>query len=121
MYCTERIRVAHKLINLTDKPIQVYDKLSGSIVAIYPESHVLPAQPLKQDLEEKTYYIFNKKVANRLKKSGRTLSDIAIIKRKARGRSDTEITTLVWGENIAKEVGLCNFDDYYIKEAHRGA
>ena len=107
MYCTKRIRVATKLVNLTDKTIQVYNKMSGDIVTIRPESRVLPSQPLKEDLENNTYYIFDKTVASQLKKNGRLLRDIAIIKNKGIGRNNTEITTLGWGENITEEVGLC--------------
>lgn len=97
---------AAKLINLTEKPIQVYDKCSGEIVIVQPQSHVLPAEPLKENLEKNVYYIFNKRVANRLKRNGRSLQDIAIIKSYSKGRSDTEITTLVWGEDIKTEICL---------------
>ena len=107
MYYYEGIKTAAKLINLTDKTIQVYDKCSGEIVTIHPKSHVLPAQPQNEDLINQYFYVFSKKVANRLKRNGRSLHDIAIIKSRSRGRNNTDITTLVWGENIKTEIGFC--------------
>ncbi len=121
MHCTKGIRVARRLINLTDKTIQVYDKPSGNIITIHPESHMLPFKPLEKDLTNKTYYIFSKKVANRLKKSGRPLHDIAIVKSRSRGRSNSEITTLVWGEKISEEIGLYIIQNTLSEEARRGA
>lgn len=113
MYYYEGIKTAAKLINLTDKTIQVYDKCSGEIVTIHPESRVLPPEPQDEDLMNQYFYVFSKKVANRLKRNGRSLHDIAIIKNRRKGRNDSDITSLVWGEDIGTEIGFCEILNHH--------
>ena len=100
----KRIKVADELINLTNETINVYDQYSGEIVEIAPVSQELPELP-KND--SRIYYILERKVASRLRKTRRPLDDIAIAEHKGPGRDGFMITSLTWGKDKCKSVGLC--------------
>lgn len=101
--CSERKAIkASKLVNLTRKIITLYDKGTGEIVSILPVISNMPEQPPSTPF---IYYVVDKKTANRLKHSGRSLKDIAILHPEPYlGRGDTFLNYLLWGEDINTEV-----------------
>ena len=102
MHVKKKEVIAPKLANLTNKMVTIYDKGTGDIVSILPVISELPEQP---PAEPYIYYIVNKKTANRLKHSGRSLKDIAILHPVPfLGYRDTSLNYLLWGEDINTEV-----------------
>lgn len=102
--CNKRFsKSAITLINLTKHTLTLYDKTTGEIVSIKPSKEKLPTMPFEHD--DTTYYVVTKKIANRIKHSGRPLHDIAILHPYLFiGHDHTPLNYLLWGENHHKEV-----------------
>ena len=106
MHILENIKTANKLINTTEKVINVYDGSSGDIITLNPKTKKLPEEPNNKDALLEIFYILKRETADRLTKLGRPLDDIAVIRGTGVGRDETEITYFNWGGDIRKEVRL---------------
>ena len=103
MQSKEVVKTATKLINLTGQILSLYDKGTGDIVSISPIVQDLPPEP--SETKATVFYIVNKKTANRVRHSGRSLKDVAILHPyKFYGSNNTIINYLLWGENHQTEV-----------------
>ena len=92
-------RLSGNFINLTDSAAYLYEVCSGQIWTFLPSADLLPETPTFDPDAPLIHYIVEPEVAERLKESGRSLEDIAIVAGKTTGRHNHEITKLVWGKN----------------------
>lgn len=97
------IRLSGELVNMTNEDIFLYEEGSGIIKKIAPSDEELPANP---DFVERpcVHYICEPRRLEKIKATGRALSDIAVVCSKCRGRNNTLITRLVWGNDPHIEV-----------------
>lgn len=97
MRAFDKSRMAHQIVNLTDAEICVYEETTGNIEHFEPANgvrldHVLMIRPA-----EYVYFVVDSmKEAEWLQDFGRSLRDIAVVWRSAKGRGGCLISNLVW-------------------------
>ena len=100
MYNYKNTRITDDLINMTNKPVALYDDRTGEIIRFDPKSVNLPVRPV-EDLHRRkiVHYIVDEGKLRMLNALERSLDDIAIVNSKDLGRDGVEITKLVWAKN----------------------
>lgn len=102
------IRLTDSVINLTGKHINLYEETSGEIHGFAPMDEEIPAQPVS-DLHGKgeiVHYVVNEDTLEELKRTGRSLRDIAIVGGVGAGRHGIEIASLKWAHDLKIPVRL---------------
>jgi hypothetical protein len=97
------IKQSSNIVNLTKKPINMYNYWSGSIVELPPIKKKALPFPHKDSntdpMKNESYYIVTPNTYKNIKKVNRTLDDIALISREEIGRNGVTITYLTWAKN----------------------
>ena len=99
------VKFADAVINLTDSPISMYLESVGSIWTFAPQrlDFKLPSRPESMGCVT-VYYVVDADTLVWLRRSGRSLSDIALVVSRGMGRDGKEISHLVWAENMCMTV-----------------
>lgn len=101
------IRLTEKLVNMTDRTIRLYEETTGEIRRFPVSKDDLPRRPARTDGGNiPVYYVYEKKEAERIKKSKRKLDDVAVIIERTYGRGGREIVYLVWAKDMETRVIL---------------
>lgn len=105
----EKIILATHLTNLTNEEIWLYEESSGESRLFEPKKNKLPSSPIKTD----HLYIVNRKTHDELLRTGRDLSDIAVIDwehsghgRPGKNHEHRTFFRLRWGKNMKYYVGI---------------
>lgn len=109
-YAGGRDKFVNSLVNMTDDKIRMYEWSSGEIKKFYPAHIELPETPIFV-LDRNNYpvfFIIKQAELDTLRKTNRTLDDIAVISSQAIGRNGKEITYLVWARDMTTRVNLYN-------------
>lgn len=90
----KKIKLASQIVNLTERAIFLYDNSSGEIIEFVPDG-VWP-RPMDRSSWEcpKIYYVVDPKKATEIDLSGRSLEDIAVVRRTGTGREGVMISFL---------------------------
>lgn len=103
MNCQRYIKKSSNIVNLTNRPINVYNYWSGSIIELPPIKKKAPffsrEDSITDPLENRPYYIVTPKTLKRIKQTNRALDDIAIVSQEGIGRNGATITYLAWAKN----------------------
>lgn len=110
MYGNGTIRQTASLVNMTNDTIFVYEEVTGAIkeIEIAPSDKELPEEPEFRKKDDRIHYVCEPRIAEEIRRGGRPLSDVAIVRNKSLGRDGKLITRLVWGNNPHIEVRLFN-------------
>lgn len=101
------IRLTENLVNMTDRTIRLYEETTGEIRRFPVSKDKLPVCPVRTDGGEiSVHYVYEKKEAERIKKSKRKLDDVAVISERTHGRGGREIVYLVWAKDMETRVIL---------------
>ena len=102
---------ASNIINKTSRAFHIYDESTGSIECFYPSKKKIKKHiytPL--NCSPTTYYVVTATEAERIRRSGGTLDNIAVIKDRALGRHNVEVVYLVWAKDPQVKVKLHNYN-----------
>ena len=99
------VRIAGRIVNLTDETFRLYDNATGDILEFSPEERQLPKTPTYSMGEApKVYYVVSREDFASINKSGRKIEDIAIVQVTCTGRGGVLVSFLVLAKDESVSV-----------------